>query len=111
MVHYYKTTGIYADSDLLRIEVYYNKGAGYEARVTPCSKRDGYYSVFYNHEYFQYYNTLTCMLIPCNRKSAKKEQEAYELMKKKTDWLLEQYIQMAENKGGRHIEIVGRLED
>ena len=38
MVHYYKTTGIYADSNLLKVEVYYNKGVGYEARVTPCSK-------------------------------------------------------------------------
>ena len=111
MVHYYKTTGIYSDCNLLRAEVYYNKGVGYEARVTPCSKANGYYSVFYSQEYFKYYNTLTCMLIPCSRKSAKKEQEACVIMKDKMDWLLEQYVQMAENKGGRHIEIVGELEE
>ena len=51
------------------------------------------------------------MLVPCSRKSAKKEQEACELAEKKIDWLLEQYIIMAENKGGRHIEIIGELED
>lgn len=111
MVHYYKTTGIYSDCNLLRVEVYYNKGAGYEARVTPCSKEDGHYSIFYSSEYFKYYNTLTYMLVPCGRKSVKKEQEAYKLMTKKMNWLLEQYVAMAENKGGRHIEIVGELED
>ena len=111
MVRYYKTTGIYADSNLLRVEVHYNKGVGYEARVTPCSKRDGHYSIFYNHEYYQYYNTLVCMLVPCSRRSAKKEQEAYFLMKDKMNWLLEQYVAMAENKGGRHIEIIGELEE
>lgn len=111
MVHYYKTTGIYADSNLLRAEIHYDKGRGYEARITPCSKGDGHYGILYSPEYFQYYNTLSCMLVPCGRKSAKKEQKAYEIMKDKMDWLLEQYVQMAENKGGRHIEIVGELED
>ena len=43
MVRYYKTTGIYADSNLLKIGVVYNKGKGYEARVTPCSKGNGYF--------------------------------------------------------------------
>ena len=111
MVHYYKTTGIYSDCNLLRVEVHYNKGNGYEARVTPCSKTDDYYSIFYSKEYFNYYNTLTCMLVPCGRKSAKRAREAYEIMKKKMDWLIEQYVQMAESKGGRHIEIVGELEE
>ena len=111
MVRYYKTTGIYADSNLLKVEVYYNKGVGYEARVTPCSKGNGFFSVVYDTEYYQYYNTLTCMLVPCSRKSAKEEAEACSLMEKKLDWLLEQYVIMAENKGGRHIEIVGELED
>ena len=111
MVRYYKTTGIYADSNLLKIEVVYNKGKGYEARVIPCSKGNGYFSVVYNTEYYKYYNTLVCDLILCSRKSAKKEQEAKELAEKKIDWLLEQYVIMAENKGGRHIEIIGELED
>lgn len=111
MVHYYKTTGIYADSNLLKVEVYYNKGVGYEARVTPCSKGNGFVSVVYDEEYYKHYNTLTCMLVPCTRRSEKKEQEAYFLMRNKMNWLLEQYITMAENKGGRHIEIVGELED
>ena len=111
MAHYYKTTGIYADSNLLKVEVVYNKGKGYEARVTPCSAGNGFFSVVYDVEYYKYYNTLTCMLVPCGRKSAKKEQEAYFLMKDKMNWLLEQYITMAESKGGRHIEIVGELED
>lgn len=111
MIHYYKTTGIYSDSNLLRVEIYYNKGKGYEARVTPCSKGDGHYSIFYSPEYFQYYNTLACMLVPCSRRSAKKEQEAYFLMKDKMNWLLDEYVRMAENKGGRHIEIIGELEE
>lgn len=110
MAHYYKTTGIYADSNLLKVEVVYNKGKGYEARVTPCSVGNGFVSVVYNTEYYKYYNTLVCMLVPCTRRSEKKEQEAYFLMKDKMNYLLEQYVAMAENKGGRHIEIVGELE-
>ena len=111
MVHYYKTTGIYADSNLLKVEVYYNKGVGYEARVTPCSKGNGFFSVVYDMEYYKYYNTLTCMLVPCSRRSEKKEREAYFLMRNKMNWLLEEYVRMAESKGGRHIEIVGELEE
>ena len=111
MVHYYKTTGIYSSSDTLRVEVHYNKGIGYEARITPCSKEGEYYSIMYSPEYFKYYNTLTCTLVPCGRKSVKKEQEAYEIMKDKMNWLLEQYVNMAESKGGRHIKIVGELEE
>lgn len=110
MVRYYKTTGIYADCNLLKIEVVYNKGKGYEARVTPCSKGNGYFSVFYDVEYYKYYNTLVCDLVYCGRKSAKKEAEACSLAEKKIPYLLEQYVQMAESKGGRHIEIVGELE-
>jgi hypothetical protein len=111
MVHYYKTTGIYADSNLLKVEVYYNKGVGYEARVTPCSKGNGFFSVVYDTEYYKYYNTLTYMLVPCGRRSEKKEQEAYFRMRDKMNWLLDEYVRMAESKGGRHIEIVGELED
>ena len=111
MVRYYKTTGIYADSNLLRVEVVYNKGKGYEAMVTPCSKNNHCFSVVYDVEYYKYYNTLVCDLIPCGRKSSKKEAEACSLAEKKMQYLLEQYVLMAENKGGRHIEIVGELED
>lgn len=111
MVHYYKTTGIYEDSNLLRVEVKYDKGKGYVAQVTPCHKGNGCWGVIYSKEYYDYYGTLSCMLIPCGRRSEKKEQEAYLLMKDKMNWLLEQYVIMAENKGGRHIEIVGELEE
>lgn len=111
MVHYYKTTGIYADSNLLMVEIEYDKGRGYEVRITPCSKRNGCISISYCSEYYKYYNTLVCMLVPCGRKSAKKEAEACTLAEQKIDWLLEQYVIMAENKGGRHIEIVGELEE
>ena len=111
MVHYYKTTGIYADSNLLRVEVTYDKGRGYVAQITPCHKDEHSWGILYCKEYYNHYNTLSCMLVPCGRKSAKKEQEAYGIMKEKMDWLLAQYVIMAENKGGRHIEIVGELED
>lgn len=111
MVRYFKTTGIYDSSDLLKVEVEYDKGRGYQARITPCSKGNGFISVSYCPEYYKYYNTLVCMLVPCGRKSTKKETEAIALAEEKINWLLEQYVAMAENKGGRHIEIVGELED
>ena len=111
MVRYYKTTGIYADSNLLRIEVKYDKGRGYVAEINPCHKDAHSWGILYCKEYYNYYNTLSCMLIPCGRKNAKKETEACALAAGKIDWLLEQYVQMAENKGGRHIEIIGELEE
>ena len=111
MVHYYKTTGIYSDSNLLMVEVHYNKGKGYEARITPCSKGNGYYSVMYSPEYYKYYNTLTCMLVPCSRRSAKKEAQAIALAELNMDNLLDEYVRMAENNGGRHIEVIGELEE
>ena len=111
MVRYYKTTGIYANSNLLRVEVVYDKGRGYVAKVTPCHKGNGCWGVIYSKEYYDYYNTLSCMLVSCSRKSAKKEAEACTLAEEKINWLLEQYVTMAENNGGRHIEIVGELED
>jgi hypothetical protein len=111
MVRYFKTTGIYDDSNLLRVEVKYDKGKGYVAKIVPCHKDEYSYGVCYNKEYFDYYNTLECMLVPCKRKSAKTEAAACELAELQMDWLLEQYVTMAENKGGRHIEIVGELED
>lgn len=111
MVRYYKTTGIYADSNLLRVEVKYNKGKGYVAEINPCRKDEHSWGILYCKEYYNYYNTLSCMLVPCSRKSAKKEAEAIALAELNIENLLEQYVVMAENKGGRHIEIVGELED
>ena len=111
MVHYYKTTGIYADSNLLRVEVRHDKGKGYVARIVPCHKDEHSYGVFYNEDYYKYYNTLVCDLVPCVRKRAKKEAEAIALAELNMENLLEQYVTMVESKGGRHIEIVGELED
>lgn len=111
MVHYYKTTGIYADSNLLRVEVKYDKGKGYIAMINPCHKDEHSWGILYNKEYYNHYNTLTCMLVPCERKSAKKEAQAIALAELNMENLLEQYVIMAENKGGRHIEIIGKLEE
>lgn len=111
MVHYFKTTGIYEDSNLLRVEVVYDKGKGYIAQVTPCHRGNGCWGVIYSKEYYEYYNTLVCMLVPCGRKSAKKEAEAIALAELNMENLLKQYVIMAENNGGRHIEIVGELEE
>lgn len=111
MVRYFKTTGIYDDSNLLRVEVKYNKGKGYVAEINPCRKDEHSWGILYCEKYYNYYNTLVCMLVPCGRKSAKKEAEAIALAKLNIENLLEQYVVMAENKGGRHIEIVGELEE
>lgn len=112
MVKYFKTNGIYDNCNLLRVEVKYNKGKGYVAEVNPCHKDKFCWGTVYCKEYYQYYNTLSCMLIPCSRRSAKKEQKAIEMMLDKINYLLESYVNMAYNKGGRHIEIVGEyIED
>lgn len=111
MVRYFKTTGIYADSNLLRVEVKYNKGKGYVAEINPCHKDEHSWGILYCKEYYNYYNTLSCMLVPCSRKNAKKEAEACVIAEQEMDWMLKQYVTMAENKGGRHIEIVGELEE
>lgn len=107
MVKYYNTNGIYGDSNLLRVEVKYSKGKGYIAEINPCHKDKFSYGIAYCKEYYQYYNTLSCMLIPCSRRSEKKEREAVEIALEKMDWILEQYVNMAHNNGGRYIEIIG----
>lgn len=111
MVRYFKTTGIYENSNLLRVEVKYDKGRGYVAEIVPCHKDKYSYGILYCPEYYRYYNTLSCLLVPCGRKGTKKEQEACVIAEQEMDWLLKQYVTMAENNGGRHIEIVGELED
>jgi hypothetical protein len=111
MVRYYRTAGIYDKADLLRLEVKYIKGKGYVVEVNPTFKTEYSWGIIYNKEYYQYYNTLSCMLIPCSRRSDKREKEAYEIAEKKIDWLLEQYVTMVDNKGGRHIEIIGEVKE
>lgn len=111
MVRYFKTTGIYDDSNLLRVSVKYDKSKGYVAQIEPCYKDEFSYGMIFSAEYYKYYNTLVCRLVPSARKSAKKEAEAIALAELNMENLLNQYIIMAENRGGRHIEIVGELED
>ena len=112
MVRYFKTTGIYSDSNYLRVEVKYRKEYnGYIAQVVPCSKNDIAYSILYSKEYYEYYGTLTQPLIRCSRRSKKQEEIACEMCDKMIEKILAHYVECAEAKGGRHIEIVGELED
>lgn len=111
MVKYFKTNGIYSNADMLRVEVKYDKGNGYVAVVNPVHKDKYSWSIIYCREYYQHYNTLSCMFIPCKRRSEKKEQEANEMLLEKLEWLVEQYVNMAYNKGGRYIEVVGEYTE
>ena len=111
MVKYYKTTGIYRESNLLRVEVKYIKGKGYAVDVNPCHKDKFSYGIIYCEEYYKYYNTLSYLLIPCARRSAKKEQEAEAMMLENIDLILDLYVDMAHKNGGRLIEVVGEYMD
>lgn len=107
MVHYYKTTGIYGNSNYLRVEVRYRKDYnGYVAQVDPCSKANECYGITYCPEYYQYYGTLVQPLVRCGRRSKKQEEIACEMCSKMIDKILAHYVECAEAKGGRHIEII-----
>ena len=111
MVHYYKTTGIYGKSDYLRVEVKYRKDYnGYVAQINPCNKSNGCYGITYCPEYYQYYGTLIQPLVRCGRRSKKQEESACAICDKMIDKLLAKYVEIAEEKGGKHIEIIGKEE-
>lgn len=112
MVKYFKTTGIYGVSDYLRVEVRYSKDDnGYVARIDPCSKAQHCYGVTYGPEYYQYYGTLIQPLVRCSRRSKKQEEIACEMCNQMIFKLLDKYIEIAESKGGRLIEIIGEEEN
>ena len=111
MVRYYKTTGIYGNSNYLRAEVRYRKDYnGYVVQVEPCSKSNGCYGITYGPEYYQHYSTLIQPLVRCSRRSKKQEEIACEMCNKMMDKILQHYVECAEAKGGRHIEIIGEDE-
>lgn len=113
MIRYYKTTGIYAESDLLRLEVKYDKDrSGYCAYLTPCHKDNEHcFSVYYCKEYYAYYGTFIQPLVRCGRRSKKQEESANAICDKMIEKLLAKYVEVAETKGGRHIEIIGEIEE
>lgn len=111
MVKYFKTNGIYRECNLLRVEVAYEKGKGYIAKVIPAHKGNGCWGTIYCKEYYDYYNTMVYMLVPCSRKSKKREEEANVIIEEKMNWLLEQYVKLVDSKGGKHIEILGEYEE
>ncbi len=112
MVRYYKTTGIYNKANLLRLEVKYNKDrGGYIAQIDPAFKDVHSWGMIYDREYFQHYGSLIELLVSCGRRSDKRYNEACAICDKMIDKLLAEYVKYAENKGGRHIEIVGELEE
>lgn len=112
MVRYYKTTGIYNKANLLRLEVKYNKDrGGYIVQVDPAFKDIHSWGIIYDREYYQHYGSLIELLVGCTRRSEKRYNEACAICDKLIDKLLADYVYYAENKGGRHIEIVGELED
>lgn len=112
MVRYYQTTGIYDKSNLLRLEVEYRKDKnGYCAVIRPCHKDEHSYGIVYSEEYYKYYGTFIQPLVRCSRRSKKQEEHACTICDKMIDMLLKAYVQIAEVKGGRHIEILGEVEE
>ena len=111
MVKYFKTNGIYKECNLLRVAVAYKKGNGYIAKVNPVFEEKGYWGMDYCKEYYDYYNTMVYMLVPCLRKSKKRKEEANVIIEEKMNWLLEQYVKLVDSKGGKHIEILGEYEE
>lgn len=113
MVRYYKTTGLYADIDLLKFEVVYEKGNGYVALLLPCNiDKYGNEGHYYCPEYYEYFGVQTVDLVQSSRRSAKKEAEAIKLVEEKEiiDMLIDHYIAYAEHKG-KTFEVIGELEE
>lgn len=112
MVRYYKTTGIYAEADLLKVSVQYQKDeGGYIVQIDPCSRTKDSETRYYHPEYYQYYGSLRKLVVRCGRRSEKRHKEACIICDKMIVELLNKYIEHADEKGGRHIEIIGELEE
>ena len=118
MVRYYKTTGLYGVDgqdqkvDLLKFDVYYDKGNGYIARIYPCFLTKYGEGRYYCPEYFECFGQQTIDLIPSSRRSTKKEAEAIKMVEEKEiiDVLIDHFMAYAEHKG-KTFEIIGELEE
>lgn len=113
MVRYYKTTGLYANIDLLKFELVYEKGKGYSAWLSPCNiDKYGNEGRFYCAEYYKYFGMQSVDLVPSSRRNAKKEAEAIKMIEEKgiIDMLIDHYTAYAEDHG-RNFEVICELEE
>ena len=112
MVRYYKTNVIYAEADVLRVSVQYQKEeGGYIVQIDPCSREKDTETRYYYPEYYKYYGSLRELVVRCGRRSEKRYNEACVICNKMITELLDKYIKHADKKGGNHIEIIGELEE
>ena len=113
MVRYYKTTGLYANIDLLKFELVYEKGKGYVAWLLPCRiDKHGNEGRYYCAEYYKYFGLQTMGLVPSSRRNAKKEAEAIKMIEEQDiiDVLIDHYMDYAEHYG-RKFEVICELEE
>lgn len=100
-----KTNVIYSEADCLMVELKYNKGVGYEVEVSPVKKMPMGFSVLFDREYFAYYESTHELILPCGRKSAKKEAEAMSLFDNIYHTCVQNYCNKVLCRGGKSIVV------
>lgn len=113
MKYYFKTTGIYSNSETIRIEVEYKKGVGYNiiAEAIHVNNECGSVSKTYDKEYYQIYNDLSMNVVRCNRQSKKQLADAEQWLNSDNhaEEFAKKWIECAISRGGRKdIKIIGK---
>lgn len=80
MNYYYEVGKIYGSEnsimDNILVKINYRKGKGYEVVAEACHYDVWGIEKLFSPEYYQHYNDLAMLIIPCERKSKKNEQIA-----------------------------------
>lgn len=112
MKYYFKTTGIYSNSETIKVQIEYKKGVGYYVIADAIHVDDEYgmISKSFDKEYYQFYNDLSMNIVSCSRKSKKCETVAEAWLNDKTaEEFAEKWIEYAISRGGRKdIKIIGK---
>ena len=104
---YYFNTGINC-KDTIQVRMDYNKDAGgYAAVFCVGDRRDGqYFGWHIDADYFNFYQKPSIRLLaPCGRRSAKKEQEAAEMLEANLLDYVKEFAVASEALGAPHMEI------
>ena len=105
--HYYFNTGI-DGKDTIKADMSYNKDAGgYIASFYVGDMRDSqFFGWHIDADYFRYYQRYQSkLLVPCGRRSEKKEQEAAKMLDENVLAYVQEFAAKAEAHGAPHMNI------
>lgn len=103
---YYFGTGVEGKNAIEARLTYDKRAGGYAAVFCVGDCRDGMFGWHVDADYFNYYQKpQTRLLVPCGRRSEKKEQEAARILDANVAQYVRDFAAAAEALGAPHMEI------